>query len=265
MTTATNKTDFMKLTPITLPADYVPKIDLLKGRVTLVTGAGQGLGKTAALAFARHGATVILHGRNIPKLEAVYDEIVSAGFAEPAILPLDYTKVTQTELDAYAQSIHTTFGRLDVLFHGASHFLSCMALSLQDLNAWQQSATVNLVVPAALTKSCWPLLRRAPDASVIFLTETHAVEPKAYWGPFSACKGALENLTAVWAHELAGESRIRCNLCLPGPTASPMRSRSHPGELGAQLRSPESLARYFLYLAGSDSVPLSGMLLDCSP
>lgn len=253
----------MKLVPASLPVGYKPTADLLKHRVALVTGAGQGLGKVAALCFAQHGASVILHGRNVPKLEAVYDEIVDAGFPQPAIMPMDYSKVTQAELDAFTQSIHTTFGRLDVVFHGASHFVSCMPLPMQDLDTWQQHLRVNLAVPAALTKACMPILKRAADASVIFLTETHAVEPKAFWGAFSASKSALSNLAAIWADEMEGQAKVRFNLCLPGPVASPMRNKSHPGELASQLRTMESLARYFLYLAGLDSVLLSGALLDC--
>jgi NAD(P)-dependent dehydrogenase (short-subunit alcohol dehydrogenase family) len=246
-----------------VPADYLPGADLLAGRVALVTGAGQGLGRVAALAYAKHGASVILHGRNVPRLEAVYDEIVAAGFAQPAILPLDFVKTTQAELDAFAQSIHGMFGRLDIIFHGASHFVSCMPLALHDLEMWQQHIRVNLAVPAALTKACMPLLKRSTNASVIFLTETHAVEPKAFWGAFSVTKGALQNLATVWADEMDGQTKVRFNLCLPGPVTSPMRSKSHPGELANQLRPADALARHFLYLGSSDSAPLTGSMLDC--
>ena len=253
----------MKLAAASMPADYLPKAGLLKDRVALVTGAGQGLGKVAALAFARHGASVILHGRNLTKLEGVYDEIVAAGLPLPAILPMDYLKATQVELDAFAQAIRTTFARLDIVFHGASHFVSCMPLALQDLDTWQQHAHVNLAVPAALTKACLSLLKQASDASVIFLTESHAMKPKAFWGAYAASKSALANLTATWADEMEGQTRVRFNLCLPGPVASPMRAKSHPGELASQSRPMELLARYFLYLAGGDSASISGALLDC--
>lgn len=254
----------MKLASATLPPDYKPAPDLLKDRVALVTGAGQGLGKVAALSFAHHGASVILHGRNVPKLEMLYDEIVALGYPQPAIMPMDYLKTTQTELDAFAQSIHTTFGRLDILFHNASHFVSCMPLALHDLAMWEQHTRINLTVPSALTKACLPLLKRAPDASVIFLTETHALEPKAFWGAFSATKNALAIVTAIWADEMDLDDKVRFNLCLPGAVAAPMRSKSHPGELASQLRPMESMARYFLYLAGTNSAPLTGSLLNCA-
>lgn len=255
----------MKLAYTALPADYNPAADLLKDRVALVTGAGQGLGKVAALAFAKHGASVILHGRNVPKLETVYDEIVAAGFPTPAILPLDYMNTTQAELDAFVQSIHATFGRLDIVFHGANHFDSCMPLAMHDLDMWQRHACVNLTVPAALTKACLPLLQRAADASVIFLTESHAVEPKAFWGAFAVTKSALATMTAIWSDEMDGQFSVRFNTCLPGPVASPMRAKSHPGEVASRQRQMDSLAHYFLYLADPASAPLSGALLDCQP
>ena len=255
----------MKLIYATLPSGYSPSADLLRDKVALVTGAGQGLGKVAALTYAKHGASVILHGRNVTKLEVVYDEIVAAGFPEPAILPLDYMKTTQTELDAFVQSIQTTFARLDVVFHGASHFDSCMPLAMHDLDMWQRHACVNLTIPAALTKACLPLLKRSTDASVIFLTESHAIDPKAYWGAFSATKSALATLTAIWSDEMDGQFNVRFNTCLPGPVASPMRAKSHPGEVASRQRPMGSLAPYFLYLADTASAPLSGALLDCQP
>ncbi|MEX2326388.1 MAG: SDR family NAD(P)-dependent oxidoreductase, partial [Pseudomonadales bacterium] len=69
--------------------NYSAPPDLLKDRIILVTGAGDGIGRTAATTFARHGATVILLGRTTSKLEAVYDEIVEAGGPEPGIVPMD--------------------------------------------------------------------------------------------------------------------------------------------------------------------------------
>ncbi len=231
-----------------LPHGYVSAPDSLKGRIILVTGAGQGLGRAAALAFAQHGASVILHGRKLSKLEAVYDEIESLGGAQPALMPLDFLAATQADLDGFAQSIHVTFGRLDGIFHGASHFSPLAPLASIDLDSWQKHATVNLLVPAALTKACMMLLNRSTRASVVWLSETHALQPTPYWGPFAAIKSALGPLATMWQGESTSTDQVRFHLCVPGPVASPARSISHPGELSSSLPSAESLAPHFVYL-----------------
>lgn len=247
-----------------LPPNYQPGESLLAGRVILVTGAGQGLGRVAALAFAAQGASVILHGRNIPKLEAVYDEIEATGGPQPAILPLDFLAASQPELDAFAQSIHATFARLDGIFHAATHFSPLMALGLQDLDTWQKHLTVNVAVPAALTRACLPMLKRAANANVVFLSETHAITPTAYWGAFATAKGALLNLVTIWNAEMGLSSTLHFRVCVPGPVDSPMRAKSHPGELSASLPSAASLVPHFLYLLGPDSQSNRGALYHCS-
>ncbi len=255
----------MSLPIILLPTNYQPASDVLKERVILVTGAGQGLGRAAALAFARHGATVVLHGRNVPNLEAVYDQIEREGLAQPAIMPLDFAKANQAELDGFANAIQTTLGRLDGIFHAASHFVTPMPIELHDLETWMLHAKVNLAVPAALTSACLPLLKRADRASVVFLTETHAIYPKAYWGPFAVMKSALAALTAILADEANTPLRLRVNICHPGPVTSPMRAQSHPGELATALPSAESMSPAFLYLISADSKDFNGCLFECQP
>ena len=69
--------------------DYLPNDTLLKDKVILVTGAGAGIGRVLALAYARFGATVVLLGKKLKELEVVYDEIEAAGYPEPAIYPLN--------------------------------------------------------------------------------------------------------------------------------------------------------------------------------
>ncbi len=237
----------------TLPAHFSPAADLLKDRVILVTGAGQGLGKAAALAFARHGATVILHGRNVPKLEATYDEIEAMGAPQPAIMPLDFLKATQADLDAFAHSILLTLKRLDGIFHAATHFSPLMPLGLQDLATWHAHLTVNVGVPAALTKACLPLLKKSPEASVVWLSETHAITPTAFWGAFATSKSALVALAKTWQAEMMPTEHVRFRVCVPGPVASPSRGQSHPGESPETLPIAQSLARDFLHLMSQRS------------
>ena len=129
---------------------------------------------------------------------------------------------------------------------------------------WTTQVSVHLTVPACITKACLPMLLRAGGASVVFLTETHAVQPKAYWGAFGVSKSALATMTAIWSDETE-HTGVRFNLCLPSAVSSPMRARSHPGESMGKLTSPSQLANHFVYLIGPDSAPLTGTMLDCQP
>ena len=245
-----------------IPNDYRPRADLLAGRVILVTGAGQGLGRAVALACARHGATVALLGRKQEKLEQAYDAIVAEGLAMPAIVPLDLAAAGTAEFEQVANLVRRDIGGLDGIAHCASHFVPLGPLAAQTLEQWTTLWRVNLAAPFALTRACLPLLAAAADSSVVFTGETHGAHPKAYWGGFAVAKSGLATLAAVWADELEHAGKPRMNVLIPGPIASPQRFQSHPGEDRASLRPPEAAAASFLYLLGAESAGVSGQTLE---
>lgn len=242
--------------------DYQAPTHLLQDRVILVTGAGQGIGRCAALAFASRGATVILHGRKTEKLEAVYDEIEAAGFPRAAIFPLDLSSAGDQEFEAFAGGIRGQLGRLDGILHNAAHLDKLRKLEGQTLEQWQASLRVNLMAPFALTKACLPLLKAAPDASIIMTSETHGHAPAAYWGSFAVSVAGGEALVKIWAQELEMYPHLRINGFVPGPVQSPQRRRTHPGEVQEMLPDPESLMPYYLYLMGGDSRGVSGRIIS---
>jgi len=241
--------------------DYQPAADLLKDRVIIVTGAGQGIGRTAALTYAAHGAIVVLHGRKVPKLEQVYDEIIQRGHPEPIIFPLDLSTATDADYEAMAHAIKQQLGRLDGILNNASVPPALTPLANQTLDQWTQLLRVNLIAPFALTRACLSLLQQSPDASVIMTSETHGHTPAAYWGGFSVAKGGLESLTHIWAQELEMYPNIRVNALIPGPVASPQRTATHPGELKSSLPTLDTLMPHYLYLMGKDSAGISGQVV----
>ncbi len=243
-------------------ASYEPPPNLLEGRVVLVTGAGQGLGRAVALACAAHGATVALLGRKLEKLESTYDAITGAKGPEPALVPLDLAKADSAAYEQLAQILRHNLKRLDGIAHCASHFVPLGPLANQTIEQWEQLLRVNLMAPFAITRACLPLLIDAPDASVVFTGETHGVRPRASWGGFAVSKAALAPLAAIWADELEHVGKPRMNVLVPGPIATPQRRQSHPGEDAAGLRKPEEAARAFLYLLGSASHALNGRTLE---
>ncbi|SOD39797.1 YciK family oxidoreductase [Nitrosovibrio sp. Nv4] len=243
--------------------NYSAPKDLLKDRVILVTGAGQGIGRTAALAYAAHGATIILHGRNIKKLESVYDEIETAGGAQPAIFPLDLEKAEDKDFAAIAQAIKLQLGRLDGILHNAALLFTLTPLEAQTMEQWLALLRVNLIAPFALTRACLPLLKASSDASVIMTSDTHGNVPAAYWGGFAVAKAGMEALVKIQAQEWEILPSLRINTLIPGPVHTPQRTRTHPGEVKQSLRQSQDLMPCYLYLMGPDSKAVSGKTVFC--
>ncbi len=151
---------------------YTPAIDLLANRVILITGAGGGVGRAAAVACARHGATVVLLGRTVSKLEKVYDEIVETGGPQPAIFPVDLSAATDADFESIADAIGYQLGRLDGILHCATEFDQLAPLGQESLEEWLRLFRVNAATPAALNRVCTALLAKQA-ASVVLVGETH--------------------------------------------------------------------------------------------
>ncbi|MFO7542605.1 MAG: YciK family oxidoreductase [Thiobacillus sp.] len=243
--------------------DYQPRSDLLAGRVILVTGASSGLGRAASLAYARHGATVALLGRDEARLESVYDAILAAGGAEPAMFPYDLAAADERSMETLAGTLAHHLKRLDGLLHSAHQFYSLTPLQLQTLEQWQTLMRVNLIAPFALTRACLPLLLKAPDASVVFTGETHGHQPSAFWGGYAVAKSGLETLTRIWSDELGSDTPLRINTLIPGQVATSLRARTHPGLAPESLPSADDLMPCYLYLMGEDSRAVRGQIVEC--
>jgi NAD(P)-dependent dehydrogenase (short-subunit alcohol dehydrogenase family) len=246
---------------MTLPANYQPAPDLLKGRNILISGAGDGLGKAAALACARHGATVILLGRTLSKLEASYDAIRGAGGAEPALYPMNLAGASWNDYIDLAATLERELGALHGLLHCAAHFKEFTLLQDLSPREWVESLQVNLTAPFALTRACLALLEKGRDASVVLVSDAAGRKPKPYQGAYGIAKYALEGLMQTWAAELPGESGIRINSFNPGPLRTGLRARGYSGESPAEVPSPETAVPALLWLLSADSRGVSGQAI----
>jgi NAD(P)-dependent dehydrogenase (short-subunit alcohol dehydrogenase family) len=250
---------------MTDPRTYVPAPQALAGRVILITGAGDGIGKALALASAAAGATVILHGRSVRKLEKVYDEIVAAGGARPSLLPLDFEKAGPAEYEALAAAITKEFGRLDGLVHNAGMLGDRAPIEHHDIPKWMRTLHVNLNAPFLLTRYCFPLLKASPDASLVFTSSGVVRHPKAYWGAYLVSKCATEGLMRMLADEVESLPQLRVNSVNPGKVRTNMRLQAYPGEDRSTLPEASSILPTYLYLLGPDSRGVTGQSFDCQP
>jgi NAD(P)-dependent dehydrogenase (short-subunit alcohol dehydrogenase family) len=229
---------------------YQAPDDLLKDRVVLITGAGDGIGRTVAKAYAAHGATVILLGRTIHKLEQVYDEIVAADHPTPAIYPMNLEGAAPKDFEDLAATIKTEFGQLHGLLHNAAWMGANTPMALYDIETWYKVMQVNLNAPFILTRACLPLMNELGDASIIFTVDDKTT---AYWGAYGVSKAAITGFMKILADELDTEKRVKVNAIDPGPVRTALRMKAFPGQDPNDMTPPEEVMATYLYLMGKDS------------
>ncbi len=235
----------------------------LADRVILVTGAGYGIGRTAALTYARAGATVLLLGRTQQALNDTYDLIEAEGLPQAAILPFDLEEADEDKFIELAGLIEQHFGHLDGVLMNAGVLGQRAPLETSHWETWQKVMQINVNGQFALIKHLIPLLRKAPaDASVIFTSSSVGRAGRAYWGAYAVSKFATEGLMQVMAEEMENTSRIRVNSLNPGGTRTSMRVAAYPAENPASVPEAESIMPAYLYLMSPASISVHGQALN---
>lgn len=242
--------------------DYSARPDLLKGRVILVTGAGRGIGATAAKTFAAHGATVLLLGKTEENLSRVYDAIEAAGHPQAAVIPFNLETALPHQYDELAAMIEAEFGKLDGLLHNASIIGPRTPLEQLSGDNFMRVMQVNVNAMFMLTSTLLPLLKLSTDASVVFTSSSVGRKGRAYWGAYAVSKFATEGLMQVLADEVDGIANVRANSVNPGATRTDMRAQAYPGENPQNNPLPEAIMPAYLYLMGPDSKGVNGQAFD---
>jgi NAD(P)-dependent dehydrogenase (short-subunit alcohol dehydrogenase family) len=244
-------TEFDPRAYVGAPADF-------QGRAVMVTGASSGIGRAVALALAQAGAEVILHGRNVRKLEAVHAEIEKLDAPAATILPLDLERALAADYEAVADAIEKRYGRLDGLLHNAALLGTLTPIEQYDVPTFMRVMHVNLTAAFVLTRQLLPLLRASRDAAVLFTSSGVGNRGRAYWGAYSISKFAVEGFAQVLSQELEGTSAVRVNLIDPGKVRTSMRRQAYPSEAPESLPTPESLTAPYLALLGGASRGITG-------
>lgn len=244
------------------PRSYTYPGDVLRDRIVLITGASDGIGKALALHSASLGAQVILHGRNVSKLENVYDELESIeGAPRPSIAVMDLASANSESFTTLAKSVDEEFGRLDGLVLNAGILGERYTIEQYDAVMWQRVMYVNVTSAFAMTQVFLPLLHQSDDASVIFTSSGVGRAGKAFWGAYAVSKFATEGLSQVLADEHR-HGALRSNCINPGPTRTAMRLAAYPGEDRDKLKRPEEILATYVYLLGPDSKGVTGQSFD---
>ena len=226
---------------------------MLEGRVVLITGASQGLGRALALAYAKEGASVALNARSEASIRPVAKAAEGAG-AEVLAIAADVSK--STDVERFVNEAAERFGGIDVLVNNASILGPRVAIEEYPEDEWHRVIDANLTGPFLVSKAAIPHMMRE-GGSIINVVSGVSVEGRAEWGAYSVSKFGLEGLTQILAAELKKRG-IRVNSVNPGGMRTSMRAAAYPEEDPMTRITPEENVGVFLYLASDKSRDVTG-------
>lgn len=233
---------------------------LLNNKTILVTGAGDGIGKAAAITYAAHGATVILCGKKQESLDAVYDEIEAAGYPQAAVLAIDFETANPHDYENLAELVENEFGILDGLLINAGWLGHTAPVSQYEVDTWFKVMQVNLNAPFLITHALLPLLNKSDSSSIVFTLDE---KDSAYWGAYGVSKAGLTSFMKILADELESKANpIRVNAIKPHKVRTKLHMRAYPGEDPNTMKKPEEIMEKYLYLMGNGSAEDHGLIIE---
>ena len=235
----------------------MPNEKALDGRIALVTGASRGVGYQAALGYARAGAHVVALARTVGGLEELDDEIREAG-GSATLVPADVTDFDA--IDRLGASIHERWGKLDILLGNAGSLGILTPLAQMKPSVFEEVFAVNVTANYRLIRSLDPLLQASDAGRAIFMSSGAVRGKRAFVGPYSASKAALETLVITYANENRLTS-VNANLVDPGTLRTKMRAQYAPGEDPLKVTPPEDIVSTLIDLA-LPSLEESGRIYD---
>jgi NAD(P)-dependent dehydrogenase (short-subunit alcohol dehydrogenase family) len=230
----------------------------LSGKIALLTGASRGIGYATGIALAKAGAHVVAVARTVGGLEELDDAIKAEG-GTATLVPLDLRDTDG--IARLALALNERYQRLDVLVGNGGVLGPISPLGHVEPKAWDEIVAVNVTANFHLIMAMDPLLRAAEAGRAVFVTSGAATNMKAYRGPYSITKAALNALALTYAAETA-TTNVRVNLLNPGPTRTRMRAGLMPGEDPMSVKPVEPVAEQIAAMC-LPSFQETGKLYDC--
>lgn len=245
---------------------------LLRGRIAVVTGGGQGLGRAFAHRLAHEGAVVVVADQNVASGRAVVAELGSAEDGSALGIALEVDVSNEGSVRAMCESIDTTFGRLDILVNDAAVFSTLTMKPFEEISVaeWDKVMAVNVRGPFLCARAASPIMRRQGYGKIINVSSSTVWFGRAHYLHYVASKAALIGMTRSLATEL-GPHGIRVNAITPGSTETEIKRDTVSGEQSDAIVStqaikrreqPTDLSGVVAFLAGPDSDFMSGQTIN---
>ena len=218
----------------------------LEGRVALITGAGRGIGRAVALAYAQEGASLALCSRTSAELVSTVEAAKALG-ADTLGRTADISR--GDEVEAWVSEAASRFGRIDVLVNNASAFGPRVELWDYPEEAFRQVLDVNVTGVFLVTRAALHAGMFEHGGHIVNVSSGAGRRGRPRWGAYAASKFAVEGLTQMWAAEL-DDRGVRVNTVNPGGTRT--RAEAFPEEDPATLKPPEAVGQAFVELALTD-------------
>lgn len=237
----------------------------LDGRVALITGASQGIGRACAVALAKAGAQVALAARNTTKLAEVAAEIETAG---GKAMPFEMNLASEDSIKAATKAVLAQYGKIEILVNngGITRDNLMLRMKLADWNAVLQT---NLTGAFLLTQAASSSMLKARWGRIINISSVVAETGQAGQANYAASKAGLIGLTMSLARELASRN-ITVNAVAPGYISTPMTDVLNDQQRTAMLTqipldragTPEDVAGAVVFLASDHASYITGHVLD---
>ena len=229
------------------------KLDHLKDKNILITGASKGIGRSLAINLSKHKANVILLARNEDLLDSLYDEIKEKYNTNPMIIGCDLSQFEEDEAQEIANVVSKNYKCLDALINNASILKKMSSVNDYDLKSWKKVLNVNLTSAFLLSKYLMPLMMDSKLPRVIFTSSGVANKGKAYWGAYSVTKAGIKNLSEILNDELDSLTNFKVFNFNPKETRTEMRALAYPAENPSSVKAPDELINYYLWMLSERS------------
>lgn len=229
-----------------------------KDKIIMVTGAASGLGRAIATQLGSEGANVIALDKEEEGLAITQQRIEDAG-GRCLCIPFDLLN-----FDGYDQlflALKDQVPHLDGLAHCAGYLARCTPMQHVKTDSFRKMLDMHLTAPNMLTKSMFPLLKRAEAASIIFTTCDMITEDKPNWHGYGMAKRALGYAAAMWQAEQPNRP-MRFNTINPGRMRTPTFERAYPGLSPSAVPVAADIAPAFVYMLSDDSKEHLGQTLQ---